>query len=106
MVNSYPKGYRFEHEFVKLLRKGGFLADRFHKSVGPFWKTEEQQKKYSPFDVWSVDPKGIFRLYQCKNDTKPRTEEMLDMLEFSLEYSHIPAYLVTRYKRKIYVLRL
>lgn len=116
-MSNYQKGYSFEAQFVKEKRESEYivLAERFHKSVGPFWKPDfdslnrfgNYKPKYAPVDTWYLSRDGIMFFSQLKRNTMIGTDEMLDLLLFSMDMeNYAKVQLVNRIKRKSVVWQL
>ena len=88
---NYRAGAGFEYRFIKGLLDSGeaVRAERFYKSVGPFWRNIEGPE-YAPVDVWWIDKKGRYHEAQCKYSRLKAgcisQEEMLRLLEYSMVF--------------------
>ena len=116
-MTNYSKGYTFEYQTIRQLREDPdvLLAERFHKSVGPFWKkdydrmetrggvkNQDWAPKHAPIDIWWLAKDGM-HFAQNKKGYKITTEEMLDLILFAWEMEgSAKVHLITKINRKVH----
>lgn len=115
-MTNYQKGYHFEASTVKDLRENPevFLAERFHKSVGPVWKPDYEnlnnfgnyKSKHAPIDIWWLTKEGM-NFAQNKKGYHITTEEMLDLVMFAWDMEGIASvHLITKIRRKTHIWKI